>query len=631
MLYLITTRNTLFTSDKYTICSLEPLFKWAEAKEEVQVDTETNGFFDHNNVILTLQIGDADTQFVIDFQCLTTDQIQEISDRIMNNSKILKILHNAKFDIKFLWRHGMDICNVYDTMLAEIILNAGRDMPKGYYSLYSCGRRYCNIEMDKSIRGEINRIGLTTQVIQYAADDVKYLSRIKKAQLQQLVDLKLANPLDISDRHTVLGLENRAVIVFASIEYNGIKLDLDKWEVIEAEILDLVKKDKDAMDKMVLDDIRFKAWHHHHIDLFSQDNPEMRCILNWNSPKQKLEMLKILDKGFTSTDQRTLDKYKHKYPLVSRMIQYSKHNKLYSAFAKALRGHINPHTGRIHPNFWQILATGRVSCREPNLQQIPSRTEIGGKMRTAFVAEPGKKMVGGDYSGCELRVIAFLSKDPVWLKVFQEDGDLHSELCVMTFGIPLDKVKTPSHFKPDLKYRDIQKTIDFGLAYGMSEFKLADTMEVSVEVAREIIEKFFNAVPDVKKFLDKLGRLAKNRGYIKTPKPYSRYRWFDGWENKEDFKRQGEIERAGKNTPIQGANADLVKLALVNVYESIKENNYPVKIINVIHDEIQTEVDEEFAEEWSGIMQDIMVDAGKAIVTTIPMSVDCTVSDHWTK
>lgn len=232
---------------------------------------------------------------------------------------------------------------------------------------------------------------------------------------------------------------------------------------------------------------------------------------------------------------------------------------------------------------------------------------------------------------CELRIIAEFSKDPVWTQIFKSGGDLHSELCAMTFDIPLSQVKQPSRFKPDLKYRDIQKTINFGLAYGMSEYKLADTIEQPVDIARQIIDSFFSKVPKVKQFLDRLGYLAKTRGFIRTPKPYGRIRWFEGYENTDDFKRQGEIDRAGRNTPIQGGNADMTKLALVMLYKEIKKNKYPVKIVMQVYDEIQTEADEEFAEEWAPIMSQIMKDAAAVILKNIPMEVDCGVFDHWSK
>lgn len=232
---------------------------------------------------------------------------------------------------------------------------------------------------------------------------------------------------------------------------------------------------------------------------------------------------------------------------------------------------------------------------------------------------------------CELRIIAEASNDPIWVEAFKSGKDLHSELCAMTFDIPLSQVKEPSSFKPDLKYRDIQKTINFGLAYGMSEYKLADTIEVTEDNARSIINKFFSKVPKVKEFLDTLGYLGKTRGFIRTPKPYQRIRWFDGYNNTDDFKRQGEIERASKNHPIQGGNADMTKLALVLIYREIRANNYPVKIVHAVHDEIQCECPEEFAETWKPIMTRLMLEAAEVILKTIPMEVDCKVSDYWSK
>lgn len=165
----------------------------------------------------------------------------------------------------------------------------------------------------------------------------------------------------------------------------------------------------------------------------------------------------------------------------------------------------------------------------------------------------------------------------------------------------------------------------------MSEFKLADTIEIPVDDAAKIIKKFFNAVPLVESFLTTIGRLGRDRGFIRSPKPYGRIRWFDGYENRDDFKRLGQIERQSKNHPMQAGNADMTKLALVMLYNAIKENNYPVKIIHTVHDEIQTEVIEEFAEEWSNIMSTKMNEAASVILKTIPMVTDCKISDYWSK
>lgn len=164
----------------------------------------------------------------------------------------------------------------------------------------------------------------------------------------------------------------------------------------------------------------------------------------------------------------------------------------------------------------------------------------------------------------------------------------------------------------------------------MSKYKLADTIEIPVEEADKIIKSFFKQVPKVQHFLESLGNAAKQNGYIRTPPPYRRIRWFDGHLS-GDFARLGEIERAGKNQPIQGGNADLTKLALVLLYREIKENSWPVKIIHTVHDEIQTEVLSEYSEKWKETMNKIMENAGKVIVKTIPMKVDCKIDNKWAK
>lgn len=206
----------------------------------------------------------------------------------------------------------------------------------------------------------------------------------------------------------------------------------------------------------------------------------------------------------------------------------------------------------------------------------------------------------------------------------------------MTFNIPIDNVKTPSHFKPDISYRDIQKTVDFGLAYGMTKHKLGDTIEVPTKVAAGIIEEFFGIVPDVRRFLDMLARAGVRNRYIKTPPPYGRIRWFD---QGEDFQLIASIERASKNTPIQGANADLMKLSCIKAYERIREHNWwnPVeeiwdcKLIHMVHDELQTEIKEELASQWKEELNEIMITAGKVVAKTVPMFVDCTIGDVWEK
>lgn len=269
-----------------------------------------------------------------------------------------------------------------------------------------------------------------------------------------------------------------------------------------------------------------------------------------------------------------------------------------------------------------------------NLNQIPSKGDLAKIIRSCFIPESGYKIVGGDFSNLELRIIAEFSKDPVWINAFKEGKDLHSVLCAMTFGIPIEDAKTETPFKKGVTYRDIQKTINFGLSYGMSEFKLADTMEIAVKEAKAIITKFFQAVPDVEKFLTGLGNLGKRRGYIKSSAPFGRIRWFGEWEaamETDDFAKFGEIERASKNTPIQSTNADIIKQALIDVQEEIFKNNWNAKIILAVYDEIQTECVESQSEEWKVKLDELMVNAAKKVIKNTPIVVDCSINDFWCK
>lgn len=595
-------------------------------RKYIQIDTETDGSFNFVNRIILIQLGSYETQFVINAITISNDDLRKLNVLLLDTTKV-KLFHNAKFDIKFLWLHGLDIVNVYDTLLAERLLYAGVDTKiNKFYALDRLAKTYCNANLDKSIRSTIRRHNITQEGINYAADDVKYLELIREAQVRRLVKHRMSNG-DCQDIYTVLGLENNAVLAFASIEYTGIGLDVDKYQIIIEEIKESLAKTEQDLNNIICSNDIFMNHCITYQDLFTSQ--KRIANVNWKSPQQKLEVLQRLNPSIRSTSSQELSTFK-RYELVNKLMEYNKLSKLDTSFGENMFTYVNLYTKRIHPEFWQILDTGRVSCKNPNLQQVPSRTEIGGRMRECFTPNKGNKIVGGDYSGCELRIIAEFSDDSLWIDAFNNDKDLHSELCAVTFNIPVTDVKKPTPFKPDIKYRDVQKTLNFGLAYGMSHIKLSNTIEITEDEAKDIIDKFFTAVPKVKLFLEALGNKGKTNGIIKTPPPYGRIRFFKDYKE-ADLKRLGEIERASKNHPIQGGNADMTKLALVYIYRYIREHNIPVRLIHTVHDEIQTEVKEEYAEEWSKIMSKLMIDAANVILKKVPMKVDCKVNDYWSK
>lgn len=264
-------------------------------------------------------------------------------------------------------------------------------------------------------------------------------------------------------------------------------------------------------------------------------------------------------------------------------------------------------------------------------------------IRSCFIpSEEDMVIVGGDYNGFELRIIAEFSQDPLWINTYINGGDLHSILCTETFGIDMSEIKKPFPGNPDITYRDLQKTIDFGLAYGMSEFKLSVTAGIPKNEAKDIITKFFQKVPKVKKFLDGLANLAETRGYIKTSNVYGRVRQFPKWNYLKDypntdssiqFRWLGAIGRAGKNTPIQGTNADIIKQALIDAQYFIDTQGYnsKIRILLAVYDEIQTECHKDLAEMWKLKLQEIMVTAAQRVIKTIPVVADVKISNCWTK
>jgi DNA polymerase I-like protein with 3'-5' exonuclease and polymerase domains len=535
-------------------------------------------------------------------------------------SNRLFILQNAKFDLKFFLKLGINIRNVYDTFLVECILTTGLEDRK--LGLDALAMKYCGAVLDKSIRGGIHREGLTTRVVKYCADDVTYLKQIMDKQMEQVRKYNLEN---------VVRLENQVTRVFARMEYTGISINKIKWleiaEITEKGTLEIEGK----LDSILKAEPKLSKYIPKYVQTSLFDYEVRELGINWGSPLQKLNILKDLGFDTDSTGDRFLQTNKDKHPLVKELINYNRYSKLESAFGKEFLKFVNKNTGRIHYDVWQILSTGRISVSEPNLNQIPSKGELGKQIRNCFIPQQGYKIVGGDYSGMELRIIAEFSKDPLWVNAFNDGQDLHSVLCAATFDIPITDVKQETPFKKGVAYRDIQKTINFGLAYGMSKFKLADTMQIPVGEADKIIKKFFKVVPDVEKFLNVLGELAKARGYIKSGQPYGRIRWFAGYDNKENFIRQGEIERAGKNTPIQGTNGDIIKSALVKVQRFIDARALPINILLSVYDEIQTECPEDLAEWWKLELDKLMVESAQEVIKSVPIVVDCKIADYWDK
>ena len=600
--------------DNIPSSSLNSCIEYLQQFDYVGLDTETEGFDPYTKKLLLLQVGNKEIQYVINCLDIDISPLKEVLE-----SKII-LIHNAQFDWRFMNHYGIDIKNIYDTFLAECILTTGYDSDDRDTSLKGVAKKYCNVELDKSIRGDIHK-GLTEAVIEYAARDIEFLEDIMNAQLVEI------NKWDL---RRVLDLENRAVRVFSKMIYTGIAFDKHKLKEVTDELVVINTNLIEQLDNIIVEEAinkpKLKKFTKIQYDMFDKVRG---TTINWSSPAQKTFVLNALGINVTSVNDKTLQFNKTKHKIIPLFIEYSKYAKLTSSFGKELLTFINPVSQRIHSNIWQILKTGRISMSEPNLQQIPAHSTLGRKIKACFIPREGYKLVSADYSGFELRIIAELSQDNLWVNTFKEDKDLHSILCCETFNIPIEEVKNPFPPKPDISYRFLQKTLNFGLSYGMSKYKFADTAQISVNEADKIIKRFFSKVPKVEEFLNMLAKTAVYLGYIRTDLHYKRIRWFPKLD-KEVFKTVGETERAGKNSIPQGVNANTTKQALIDLQEIIDKNNYPVYLLLSIHDEIITECREDFIDTWKNILEDTMIKAAQIVIKTIPVKVDSVVSDYWT-
>lgn len=387
--------------------------------------------------------------------------------------------------------------------------------------------------------------------------------------------------------------------------------------------------------------------------------PAGQCTINWGSVTQVLPLMQVVEPKLKDLSAESLGKTSH--PIVQDYEDYKDSQKLISAFGeKFLEKYLEP-DGKVRTSFKQILSTGRIASSAPNMQQIPAKEAVGNLYRNGFICDPGWKFCSSDFVSQELIVIAYLSKDPVWTEALSKGQDLHSIAAELVFKhkwrdaaehdcafyvrlpngeLQREKCKCKAH-----KYmRNGVKTINFGLAYGMSHFKLAGTLRISEQDAKQLIADYFVAFPGIGALLEELGQFGVRNGYIKTLYPFYRRRYFPKWEAVKDLvpyhlggtlrdKELGAIERASKNCPIQGSSADMCKVAVIIIYWYIHDNHLEdkVKLIMQVHDQVDTIVREDFAEQWKPILSALMQYAAAVVIPTGILKADTTITDRWSK
>ena len=416
----------------------------------------------------------------------------------------------------------------------------------------------------------------------------------------------------------------------------------DKIELEELQAY--VDKDYDRVSQRLY--INHRDWLVEHNLIEEAD----KVLINWQSPPQRLKVFKIVEPHLKSTDKQELADCDH--PIIEAYQEYINSTKLKTSFGEAfIEKHVDS-DGRVRTRFNQILNTGRVSSSSPNLQNIPAKESVGNRYRNAFIADEGWQFVDSDYKSMELITIAYFSKDKVWLAALAKDQDLHSVCAEQVFkskwkdsaeeGCAYYQVKDDGTFLKDKckckkhkTLRTLVKTISFGLAFGMSKFKLSAVAKIPLDEAQIVIDEYFKAFPGISGLLNAFGRFGVNHGFIMTAKPFNRRRYYDYWEKyRNNDYWMGKIERASKNLPIQGSASDIAKLAVILIDRYIKDNKLTnkVKLVAQVHDQITTNVVKEFADEWLLIMDKLMCDAANFVIPGDLLGADtCNTGIMWSK
>lgn len=508
-------------------------------------------------------------------KCFSIENIQDFKD-IFEDKNILKCSYKQKEEFIILWNKGIEAKNLmFDIAIAGYILNSNINK----YTIEYLANEYINFDIVEYLSNTeetgVEQITLFDNA-EEPKEDKTYIYAYAIYKLYNVLTQKMeeAGSIDLFNK-----IEMPLTEVLASMQYEGIYID-------KQELLDF---GKELQEK---------------IDILTQEIYELTGEeFNINSTKQLgeilFEKLKLTAKKKTktgySTDVDVLEKIKYEHPVIEKILEYRQLQKLNSTYVEGLIPYIDE-TGRIHSKFHQtVTTTGRISSTDPNLQNIPTRMELGRKLRKVFKPEQGYIFVDADYSQIELRVLAHISKDKNMIEAFCNNEDIHAQAASKVFNIPLEEVTKEERTKA--------KAVNFGIVYGISEFGLGEQLGVSRKKAKEYIEQYLDKYSGIKEFMTNIVEETKEKGYVETL--YHRRRYVPELKSNNYMVRQFG-GRVAMNTPIQGTAADIMKIAMINVYNKLKENNLKSKLIVQVHDEILVETLESEKEQVKQIVKEEM-------------------------
>jgi DNA polymerase-1 len=594
---------------------------------EVGFDTETTSLSPFEGRVRLVQLAaPGEPVYVFDLDRFTGDgpdaarrerarNVESLAPlrRLLVATRPVKIGHNLKFDAKWASHYlGVELCGdfdsqaenkneverggLFDTLLASQLISAGEQEDR--HSLASVSERYLNQPVDKT--QQVSNWGgtLSAAQLEYAARD---------AVLMLPLRLKLVEQLRANALTRTAQLEFECVMPLAAMELTGVYLDQDCWRVK----LKGIEKQRNELHELLSEELAEEPAQQ---SLFGP----ARADINLDSHVQLTRALKrVLPEGEEipdSTRNWKLEPLALRFPVVRRILDYRTLQKTLK-FGETLLESINKETGRIHSHFHQIGApTGRMSCTDPNIQQVPHAFD----MRRCFRAPAGRKLVDADYSQIELRILADFTGDPGFVEAFRSGADLHRVTAAQVFNVKLEEVSK--------EQRDFAKRLNFGVVYGIGARRFALLTGLKESEAEDLLKRYFATYRGLDAWLRDAGfKAVRERTAPRTVAG----RLFRFNFDPEDRQASSLAQRNGKNAPIQGSSADIIKRAMRLLHDRLKGTE--ARVVNVVHDEVVVECPEEGAEEFARVVEETMCAAGEEYVKAVPIKVESAVTDEWVK
>lgn len=577
---------------------LQQLLRKLEKIKETTFDTETDSLNQMEAKLIGISIAWQEGEaYYIPEKILISSAGKKFIN-LLASEKIKKIAHNAKYDYHVMLNYGVEVNNLYfDTMVASYLLQTGsRRHNLDDLTFAEFGHEMISYE-DLVGKGKEAKQITDVDIIKlkdYACEDADFTLRLKN---------KFAKRMDKRNKLKKLfnEIEMPLVFILAKMERVGVKVNV-------AELKKLSKIFEQKINQLAMNIYREAG-----TKAFNINSTQQLSQILFDKLKISTEGIRKTTTGY-STASRELNKIKDKHKIVPLIEKYREMVKLKSTYVDSLPKLVNKETGRVHTSYNQtVTATGRLSSSDPNLQNIPIRTEEGRKIRKSFIAEKEFKLLSLDYSQIELRILAHLSKDANLVKAFQEDQDIHAATASILLEKDLKDIT-----KED---RRVAKTINFGLLYGMRAYGLSDRLGIDRKEAKEFVDNYFAKFSSVQTYLDAILKKARKDGYVETLT--GRRRYFP--ELNGSGPQVAAAERMAINMPIQGLSADIMKIAMINL-KPLLDKNQNIKLIMQVHDELIFEVKEEMLNATASEVKNVME---KAFKLNVPLKVDVNYGDNW--